>query len=203
MGVLSVTPPAAAAPTGPDTVGEAALACIARWGIGKTTLDDIAREAGISRATLYRRFPGGKESVLQHVVLGELQRFQVEVGDLLGRCADLEDLVTTGVGAALRFLAGHEGLAAVVRFEPELLLPICAFHRAAPALDAISAYVGPWLEPHIGTSADDGARYLARVVLSYAVNPSPYVDPFDPGSMRRLARTHLLPTIRSLPEEQR
>lgn len=35
----------------------AAKACYLRFGIGKTTAADIAREAGISRATLYRRFP--------------------------------------------------------------------------------------------------------------------------------------------------
>ena len=37
---------------------DATLACIARVGVSKTTLDDVAREAGCSRATLYRYFPG-------------------------------------------------------------------------------------------------------------------------------------------------
>ena len=37
---------------------DATVACIARVGVSKTTLDDVAREAGCSRATLYRYFPG-------------------------------------------------------------------------------------------------------------------------------------------------
>jgi len=37
----------------------AAVRCVARWGLAKTSLDDIAREAGSSRATAYRVFPGG------------------------------------------------------------------------------------------------------------------------------------------------
>ena len=37
---------------------DAALVCIARVGLGKTTLDDVAREAGCARATVYRCFPG-------------------------------------------------------------------------------------------------------------------------------------------------
>lgn len=45
-------------------VVDAALACIGRWGLAKTTLDDIAREAGISRATVYRRVPGGKAGLV-------------------------------------------------------------------------------------------------------------------------------------------
>src|SRR5687768_12163722 len=37
----------------------ALLACTARHGLAKTTLDDVAREAGCARASLYRHF-GGK-----------------------------------------------------------------------------------------------------------------------------------------------
>ena len=44
-----------------DRVLDAATRCCDRWGMAKVTVDDIAAEAGISRATLYRLFPGGKE----------------------------------------------------------------------------------------------------------------------------------------------
>ena len=54
---------------------DAALRCIARWGIGKTTLDDVAREASCSRATIYRLFPGGKDAVFEALVDAELGRF--------------------------------------------------------------------------------------------------------------------------------
>ena len=30
---------------------DATLICLARWGVAKTTLDDVARQAGCSRAT--------------------------------------------------------------------------------------------------------------------------------------------------------
>jgi AraC-like DNA-binding protein len=41
---------------------DATLACLARHGTAKTTVDDIARQAGVSRATVYRAFPGGTRS---------------------------------------------------------------------------------------------------------------------------------------------
>ena len=44
---------------------DATTRCIARWGVAKTTLDDVAREASCSRATVYRLFPGGKDAVLE------------------------------------------------------------------------------------------------------------------------------------------
>ena len=62
-----------AAPSGATTfvlspaerrVAEALLRCVARWGLAKTTIEDLAREAGVSRATVYRLVPGGKQAVL-------------------------------------------------------------------------------------------------------------------------------------------
>jgi AcrR family transcriptional regulator len=41
-------------------VVDAALRCLAREGLRGTTVDDIASDAGVSRATLYRAFPGGR-----------------------------------------------------------------------------------------------------------------------------------------------
>ncbi len=41
---------------------QATYDCVARWGLAKTTVEDAAREAGVSRATVYRYFPGGATS---------------------------------------------------------------------------------------------------------------------------------------------
>ena len=40
---------------------DAALTCVARVGLAKTTLDDVAREAGCARATVYRCFSGKQQ----------------------------------------------------------------------------------------------------------------------------------------------
>ena len=53
---------------------DGALRCLARQGIAKTTVDDIARAAGLSRATAYRTFPRGKEGILAAVVETEVAR---------------------------------------------------------------------------------------------------------------------------------
>jgi AcrR family transcriptional regulator len=39
----------------------AVIECVERWGIEKTTLNDIAKTAGISRQTVYNYFPGKAE----------------------------------------------------------------------------------------------------------------------------------------------
>src|SRR5439155_18055211 len=40
-----------------DRILDALAALIARWGYGKTTVDDIAREAGVAKGTVYLHWP--------------------------------------------------------------------------------------------------------------------------------------------------
>ena len=53
-------------------------------GVTKTTLDDVAREAGCSRATVYRTFPGGKEEVVAAVVDTEVARLFSAIAVAMG-----------------------------------------------------------------------------------------------------------------------
>src|SRR5438309_8202453 len=114
---------------GPDRVAtqeqrviDAALRCAARWGIGKTTLDDVAREASCSRATIYRLFPGGKDSLLDAMTRLELGRFYDGLARCLDEAAGLEDLLVSGITYASRALDRHEALRFVLAHEPEVVL---------------------------------------------------------------------------------
>jgi AcrR family transcriptional regulator len=64
-------PPARPAPDGGhDAILDAAAQCYLRLGVARTTAADIAGSAGISRATLYRRF-GGHEAIFLAVLTRE------------------------------------------------------------------------------------------------------------------------------------
>src|SRR5689334_23452531 len=56
-----------------DRILEATLVTLARYGVAKTTLADVAKEAGCARATVYRYF-GGKAQLLDAVVVHESTR---------------------------------------------------------------------------------------------------------------------------------
>jgi AcrR family transcriptional regulator len=206
MGAISTTDaPALAGPVAPATderIRAAALACIARTGITRTTIDDVVREAGVSRATLYRAFPGGKDVLVEAVLGREVHRFFVELSGELARHDDAEGLLTAGVGGALRFLTEHPALGAVLVHEPGLLLPQVAFHRLGPILDAAAAFAAPYLRPHVRAdharpdhAATEVAELLVRVVLTCALEPTERVDPHDHASIARLVRQHLLPAL--------
>src|SRR5437763_116118 len=175
---------------------DAALRCIARWGIGKTTLDDVAREASCSRATIYRLFPGGKDALLAAITRAELHRFFAGLAQRFDEAGNLEDLLVDGIVYASRALAGHEALQFVLAYEPEVVLPKVAFRQADRALDAVSVFAAPYLAPHVGDDeAPRVAEWVARLVLTYTLAPADTVDVGDEESVRRLVRTFVLPGL--------
>src|SRR5947208_8607320 len=102
---------------------DAALRCIARWGVAKTTLDDVARQASCSRATIYRLFPGGKDALLEARVQAELARVFSELSRRLDEAGDnFEELVVAAITCAAQELASHEALQFVLAYEPEVIL---------------------------------------------------------------------------------
>ena len=48
-----------------ERVLEASLVCIGRYGLARTTVDGVAQAAGVSRATIYRHFPGGRDQIVK------------------------------------------------------------------------------------------------------------------------------------------
>src|SRR5829696_9858019 len=85
-GVSSQAMTLAVAPAPTSTrIRDAALVCIGRFGLAKTTVDDIAREAGCSRTTLYRYFDG-KPAIVRAAVAAERDRVVAALVEL-GRAA--------------------------------------------------------------------------------------------------------------------
>lgn len=177
-------------------IADAALRCIARWGVSKTTLDDVAREAGYSRATVYRLFPGGKDSLVQGLVANELQRFFTGLDQRLDGVTDLEELLVTGITYAGRFLSGHEALQFLLAYEPEVVLPRISFEHMNEVLRATTARTARHLAPHVGEAgATRAAEFVARIVFSYTMCPGDRVDVCDEESVRGLVRRFVLPGL--------
>lgn len=177
-------------------VMEATLRCVARWGLAKTSFEDIAREAGVGRATVYRAMPGGKERLVEVVIAYELGRVAHELDARAREAASLEDLLCLGITEGLRLLTGHEALQFMLLHEPETVLPHFVFHR----LDALFDHVTDLARPHLQRflppeDVRPAVELEVRLVLTYGFFRSPAVDPDRPGSIRRLVRHYVLPAV--------
>ena len=196
--VAGGTTDAAAALT--DRILAAAMRCIARWGVAKTTLDDVAREAGCSRATLYRALPGGRDALLEAAAERELALLEAAVAADLDGAADLEDLLVTAVHRGVALVAGHEALQYLLEHEPEHVLPWVAFDNLDPLLAQVAGFARPWVVAHLGAGAppglaDEVGELLARLIVSYALEPAADLDLRRRADAEHLVRTYVLPGI--------
>ncbi len=178
---------------------DGALHCLARQGIAKTTVDDIARAAGLSRATAYRAFPRGKEGILAAVVETEVARLFSSLAVVMGEAGDLEDVLVAGMVESARWLRGHEPLTYLLEYEPGAVLPFVTFggfdQVMRVASDLAAPFFARWLEPE---QASRAAEWAVRIVMAYTSDPSPYADLTDPADTRALVRTFVLPGILAL-----
>ena len=181
----------------------ATLRCIARWGVAKTTLDDVAKEAGISRATAYRLVPGGKDNLLLLVSISELNRFFLALDEAVKSVHGLEDTLVAGITTATRHLEQHGALKFLIEHEPDQILPRFAFHNLDRILANVRVMAGPYLEPYLGDVAGRTAEWLARIVLSYACAPSPEFTLSDEESARHMVRTYVLPGLNQSQQSQK
>jgi AcrR family transcriptional regulator len=172
----------------------ATLVCVARHGIAKTTIDDIARQAGCSRATLYRYF-GGKAELVETVVRVEAAR----VADAVRAAADatdtLEDAVVAMLHTAGHELGEHPALRFVADFEPERLLPHLTFAGGDRFLGRAGAAVAPSLERFLPGRAERAAEWVSRVGLALWLCPHGPVSLADLMSLRAYVRAFVAPAL--------
>jgi AcrR family transcriptional regulator len=179
--------------TTPDAVLDAALACLGRVGLTKTTLDDVAREAGCARATVYRYF-GNKQALIAAVVSREIARLQRVVLDAADAESTLADAVTAVITSASDTLQHHNALVFVATYEPEVLLPYLAFEAESAVLGGAAELVAPAFTRFMPIEpATRLAEWVARLTLSYLCCPSEHLDVNDARQVRALVDDFVLP----------
>lgn len=187
-----------------DRLLAATYRCVERFGLAKTTIDDIAKESGISRATIYRQFAGGREELLLETVGWELSNYFTQLADQVRDAPTLAELLSTGLAFAHRSIAEHRVLRKIMDTEPERLLPLLTT-ESAKSLPFIADFLLPYLRREVdvgrlrpGVDIDRAAEYLARAILSLIGAPGRW-DLADPDQVADLVRVELLGGITATP----
>jgi AcrR family transcriptional regulator len=172
---------------------EATYACVARWGLAKTTVEDAAREAKVSRATVYRTFPGGRDELISATVSWATRQFFVRLFEHVQDAGSLEQVMERGIMFAHRAIVEHDVLQRVMQTEPEKLLPALTV-ESIRIRQSIAAFLVPYLSERgvaRGVDPDEAADFLARMVLSYMSAPGRW-DLDDPEQVAELVESELL-----------
>ena len=165
--------------------------------MAKTTIDDIVKESGVSRATIYRQFAGGRDELLLETVGWELANYFNRLADQVRDAPSLEVLLEQGLAYAHRSIAEHAVLRKMLDTEPERLLPLLTT-ESAKSLPFIADFLMPYLRRESdagrlrsGVDLDRAAEYLARSILSLIGAPGRW-DLDDPEQVRDLVSVELL-----------
>jgi AcrR family transcriptional regulator len=160
--------------TTPDRILDAALAAMSHHGLTRLSLEDVAREAGMSRQTVYRHF-GSRDALVAAAILREEQTFLDRVTAAAARHADVRGAMEAAVTEGLRAAREHPLLDRLLATEPEALLPFLTTGRgpvlsaARPAMESLLAERVPHLS---GATRRRTADATTRLFVSYAVNPA-------------------------------
>lgn len=183
----------AESPAGPRArIIEATLSCFGRYGVAKTTLDDVAREAKCSRATIYRMFPEGKESVVEAVVAAGVDQLFGAIALRIEGIEDLEELLLAAMQEATARVQAHAPLQFLLAHEPELILPHVTFANFGPLLarsaDFLAPHLSPWLTDE---DAQRVGEWVTRIVFSYLLSPPAARDVDGAAGASRHGGAHL------------
>jgi AcrR family transcriptional regulator len=175
----------------------AAVAQCEEVGLRRLTMEDVARRAGLGRATLYRHFQS-KDALVQAVILREAETF---FGALDGAIADLatdEERLEEGFAFALEYARSHALLAKLLRSEPETVLPSLVGGGQLVRMATDAVYERIHEERVRNARGRETAEMLVRLVLSLALTPESILGVEDRDGAVRFARRHLVTSLRSV-----
>jgi AcrR family transcriptional regulator len=105
-----------------DLLLDAAMECVLAVGVRRTTLSDVARTAGVSRMTLYRRFPDVR-GMLSALITREFGKILTAANDAAADEPTTRDRLVVASVHTIRALARNPLMHAVIERDAELLLP--------------------------------------------------------------------------------
>ena len=182
-------------PNGP--ILDAALVEFDRHGIRKVALDDVARRAGVSRTTIYRRF-ANRDELVAAVMDRENARLFADIADELKDARPQSNYYVEAFTSAILRSRRHRVLHRMITDEPALTIELARRHYRAAVFrieQALQAIFPPGFAERIGPQA---VHELADCTWRYAMMalllPSP--DPLEtPDDIRAFATRHFLPSL--------
>lgn len=178
----------------------ATLDCALEAGF-RLTVEQVAARAGVSRATVYRYFPGGKEQLISEAVTWEVGRFFDRIGREVADALDFATRIERALSFGREALDHHQLLDKFLTEEPEQLMAELELTMPLVFI-GINDYLRPFLEREElapGVDVEEAAEFLARMFLSYLGSAGVW-DLSDPAEVRRLVRTQFLGGILRHPD---
>lgn len=180
-----------------EAILDAALAEFERHGYRRVALDDVARRAGVSRTTIYRRF-ANRDELVGAVVERENVALFADIADELNRAKPQTSYYVEAFTWSILAFRRHRVLNQMITDEPALVLELA--HRHWPAAiermgEALRVIFPPGFADRVGPDVvDDLADTILRYAASLLLLPS--AQPLEAAEdIRAYATRHFLPSL--------
>ncbi|MGB9305226.1 MAG: TetR/AcrR family transcriptional regulator [Mycobacterium sp.] len=178
------------------TILDTARAVFETYGVRRANIEDVAARAGVSRSTIYRRFPT-KDDLFEHVVRREAEIFFTTLNQATtGRTP--EEAVIEAFTLGVRLVQDSPLYSRIVQSEPELF-GMFSRSQAFPIRQFADGIA--YTLRRCGADVPDAdlaniADILLRVALGIIVFPTERLDTSDETAVREYAARYLVPIIR-------
>lgn len=176
---------------------DAAVVEFEQHGFRRVALDDVARRAGVSRMTIYRRFTG-KDQLVAAVIDRENSALFDDIAAELKSADPQSDYYVEAFTVSILRFRGHRVLNRMIADDPALTLELA--HRHWPAAiermaAALRVIFPPGFAERIGADAvDELADTILRYTLMALLLPgSPPVQ--TESEIRAFAAAHFVPSL--------
>lgn len=183
-----------------DPVGEsildAALEEFLAYGLRRTNVDVVARRAGVSRATLYRRFEN-KDVLVQAVLVRECRRFFTSIAAAVDGLPTARERLVEGFVVGMRYTRRDPLLSRLLASDPEALLPYLTVEGGLVVAVARDFLVSQGQGLPGGDKRVDGrdpagvAELFVRLAISFTLTPDSCIPLDDDDAVRAFARSYL------------
>ena len=182
-----------------DRILDAALEQFQSVGLRRSSMEDVAKRAGLSRVTIYRRFPQ-KDRLLEAVLLRECRRLIGDMRTVMLPLATPQQRVVESFVFALRTMREHPLLVRLMAIEPEDLLPVMTL-QAGPVVAIVSGFIAQQIrdaQRRGEVPAYDPrpvAEILTRMAQSLILTTQGGVPLDSERQVRAFARDYIVPIV--------
>ncbi|MBA9007595.1 TetR/AcrR family transcriptional regulator [Thermomonospora cellulosilytica] len=179
---------------------DAAYEQFCRMGIQRSTMEDVARRAGVSRITVYRRF-ATKDALVEQVVRREFRRYFDQFLIDIEQAETAADRVVLGFVSSLRAIRRNPLIGGLIAAEPDQVVA-SMISDGGRTLATVRQFVAGQLrrEQRAGNVSGDldtdlVAELMVRISASFLAIPSHLIDLDDDEQLAAVARRFLVPML--------
>ncbi len=182
-----------------DRILDAAYKLIKRHGLRRTTMADIVRESGVSKATLFRRFKNRQE-LLRSLMTREVIGFLNNLNDRIAQETDPRERLVEIFVYFCEVAANNAMLRRLLETDPETVLPLLTVDG-----ERLLSFGNEFILTELRRAVDAGckltappevcAELITRISHSYLLYPASVAPLNDADALRDMFRATLVRLI--------